>query len=129
MFGEQNATQAMSTEAELLHPDLSRVYCGKVKQLTVVFPDDALRAQAFERIRSLIDTVVLKPENGVLAIHLRGEFALMLELCVCPETQKASAGISEEALQIKMVAGTGFDRCRTRFCLTRSAIVSPATVV
>ena len=74
-----------------------------------MFPDDALKAQAFERIRSLIDTVVLKLENGVLAIYIRGEFASMLELCVCPETQKASAGVSEEALQIKMVAGTGFE--------------------
>ena len=78
-----------------------------------MFPDDALKAQAFERIRSLIDTVVLKPENGVLAIHLRGKFASMLELCVCPETQKASADVTEEALQIKLVAGTGFSRNHT----------------
>jgi hypothetical protein len=28
-----------------------------------------------------------------------------------------------------LVAGTGFDRCRTRFCLTSSAIVSPTTAV
>ena len=74
-----------------------------------MFPDDSLKAQAFERIRSLIDTVVLKPENGVLAIYLRGEFASMLELCVCLETQKASAGVTEEVLQIKLVAGTGFE--------------------
>ncbi len=74
-----------------------------------MFPDDSLKAQAFERIRPLIDTVVLKPENGVLAIYLRGEFASMLELCVCAETQKASAGIPSEVLQIKMVAGTGFE--------------------
>ncbi|VXC96798.1 hypothetical protein SPHINGOT1_260339 [Sphingomonas sp. T1] len=33
----------------------------------------------------------------------------MLELCVCLETQKASAGIPSEVLQIKMVAGTGFE--------------------
>ena len=82
-----------------------------------------IRSQAFERIRSLIDTVVLKPENGVLAIYLRGEFASMLELCVCPETQKASTEMTEEALQIKMVAGTGFDRCRTRFRLSGGTIV------
>ena len=74
-----------------------------------MFPDDSLKAQAFERIRSLIDTVVLKPENGVLTIHLRGEFASMLELCAVPETQKTSAGIPSEVLQIKMVAGTGFE--------------------
>ena len=51
----------------------------------------------------------MKPENGVLAVYLRGDFATMVELCVCTETQIASAGVSEEALQIKMVAGTGFE--------------------
>ena len=85
------------------------LYRESVEQLTAVFPDDALKAQAFERIRSLIDTVVLKPESGDLAIHLRGEFASMPELSAGAETQKASAGVSEEALQIKMVAGTGFE--------------------
>ncbi|KQN18873.1 hypothetical protein [Sphingomonas sp. Leaf30] len=85
------------------------MYRQKVGRLTDAFEDDALRSQTFERIRSMIDTVVLKPENDVLAIHLRGELASMLELCVCPEKQKASAGVSEEALQIRLVAGTGFE--------------------
>ena len=85
------------------------LYRERVEQLTAVFPDDALKAQAFERIRSLIDTVVLKQENGILAIHLRGELASMISLCAGAETQKASAVASEEALQIKMVAGTGFE--------------------
>ncbi len=73
---------------------------------TGVTSDEGLRAQAFERIRALIDTVVLKPEDGVLAIHLRGELASMLELCAGAETQKAPAVVTEEALQIKVVAGT-----------------------
>ncbi len=33
----------------------------------------------------------------------------MLELSAGAETQKASAEVTEEALQIKMVAGTGFE--------------------
>jgi site-specific DNA recombinase len=53
--------------------------------------------------------VVLKPEDGNLAIDLRGQLASMLELCVGAETQKASAGVTEEVLQIKLVAGTGFE--------------------
>ena len=48
----------------------------------------------------------------------------MLELCAGAETQKAPAAVTEEALQIKMVAGTGFDRCRTRFRLLGGTIVS-----
>ena len=33
----------------------------------------------------------------------------MLSLCAGAETQKAPAAVAEEALQIKMVAGTGFE--------------------
>ena len=95
--------------ADLLHADLGNTYRRMVGRLTDAFEDEGLRAQAFERIRALIDTVVLKPEDGVLAIHLRGELASMLELCVGAETQKASADRTEETLQIKMVAGTGFE--------------------
>jgi site-specific DNA recombinase len=44
-----------------------------------------------------------------VAIDLRGELASMLSLCAGAKTQKASAGVTVEALQIKMVAGTGFE--------------------
>jgi len=128
-LAEQDTTGKVSPEPELLTLDLSRVYRKKVEQLTAAFEDDALKAQAFERLRALIEAVVLTPEDGDLAIELRGELASILSLCAGVETPKAPADVSEEVLQMKMVAGTGFDRCRTRFCLTRSAIVSPATVV
>jgi site-specific DNA recombinase len=129
LIAEQDADQAASAEPELLPPDLGRLYRQKVGQLTAAFADDALRAHAFERLRALIETVVLTPDNGDLAIDLRGELASMLLLCAGAETQKSSAGVTGEALQIRLVAGTGFDRCRTRFCLTSSAIVSPTTAV
>ena len=60
-------------------------------------------------MRALIEGVVLTPEDGDLAIDLCGELASMLSLCTGAETQKASAGVTEETLQIKMVAGTGFE--------------------
>jgi site-specific DNA recombinase len=53
--------------------------------------------------------VVLMPEGGVLTIDLRGELATMLSLCAGTETQKTSAGEPSEVLQMKMVAGTGFE--------------------
>ena len=49
------------------------------------------------------------PEGGVLTIDLRGELAAMLSLCAGTETQKTSAGEPSEVLQMKMVAGTGFE--------------------
>ena len=78
--------------------DLGRLFRDKVGQLTAAFEDDAPKAQAFERLRALIEAVVLTPEDGDLAIDLRSELASMLLLCAGAETQKASAGITEEAL-------------------------------
>jgi site-specific DNA recombinase len=93
----------------LLRPELSRIYREKVARLTDAYEDDALKTQAFERIRALIEQVTLTPEDGALAVHLRGELASMLELCACGEMQNAPSEVSEGALQIKMVAGTGFE--------------------
>jgi len=61
----------------------------------------------------LIEAVVLTPVNGELVIELRGELVAMLQLCAGVETQKASAAVSREAMQIKMVAGTRTERCHT----------------
>ena len=108
-LAEQETTETVSPEPGLLTPDLGPVYRKKVEQLTAAFEDEALKAQAFERLRALIEAVVLTPEDGDLAIDLCGELASMLSLCTGAETQKASAGVTEETLQIKMVAGTGFE--------------------
>jgi site-specific DNA recombinase len=56
------------------------------------------KTQAFERLRALIEAVVLTPEDGDLTIDLRGELASMLELCAGAKTQKPSAGEPWEAL-------------------------------
>ena len=108
---EEELTQGarVAPMANLLHPSLGRVYREKVSHLTEAYEDEGLRAQAFERIRALIEQVTLTPEDGALAIDLRGELASMLELCACGEMQKAPEEVSSEALQIKMVAGTGFE--------------------
>ena len=109
LVAEIDAAAVWAPESALLHVHLGRAYRKKVASLTEAFEEDSLRADAFERIRALIDAVVLTPENGELAIHLRGELASMLELCAAPETQKASSAVTEEALQIKLVAGAGFE--------------------
>ena len=71
-----------------LHPDLGRLYREKVGQLTAAFEDETLEAQAFERLRALIETVVLTPEDGDLAIDLRGDLASMLLLCALSQKRK-----------------------------------------
>lgn len=75
LLAEQVAGQTASTASQLLHPDLGRLYRDKVGQLTAAFEDETLKAQAFERLRALIEAVVLTPEDGDLAVDLRGELA------------------------------------------------------
>ena len=105
----EEAREASTSSGPLLHANLDVLYREKVARLTEAFEDEILQAQAFERIRTLIDAVVLTPEGGGLAIHLRGELTSMLELCACADMQNAPEGVSSRALQIKMVAGTGFE--------------------
>ena len=104
-LAEQETTDTVSPEPGLLTPDLGRVYREKVEQLTAAFEDDALKARAFERLRALIETVVLTTEDGDLAIDLRGELASMLSLCAGAETQKASAAVTEEVFESKVGCG------------------------
>ena len=73
----------------------------------MAFNYDALKVQAFERLRALIEAVVLPLGNADLTIWQLGELVSTLTLCASREPTKAPAGVTEEALQIKLVAGTG----------------------
>lgn len=63
LLAEQKTIQTVSPEPGLLTPDLGRVYREKVEQLTAAFEDDGMKAQAFERLRALIEAAVLTPEE------------------------------------------------------------------
>ena len=62
----------------LLHPNMAEVWRQRIGALHEALQDEASKAQAFEVLRSLIDRVTLVPEDGQLAIVLRGELAAML---------------------------------------------------
>ena len=104
LLAEQDTAQAASTESELLHP-IGRVYREKVGQLTAVFQDDALKAKAFERLRALIEAVVLTPAAGDLTIDLRGELASMLELCASTETRNAPEAVASGRCKSRWLRG------------------------
>jgi hypothetical protein len=75
------------------------------------------RAEAAAIIRSLVDEIVLTPENGTLQIDLKGAFAGIL--AVACNSKKPAAGRSGPQIleeQIKMVAGTGNHRQLTFKC-------------
>ena len=108
---------ATTPEAEpLLHPGLANIYRKAVAELQTTIRNPETSGEAFGLIRGLIDAVILMPVNGKLEIELRGDLASILALS--EKNKVFSAG--EKALQIKMVAGTGFVQERTRWALRRS---------
>jgi site-specific DNA recombinase len=90
-------------------PNLADVYRQRVAELTRVLEADNA-AEAPELVRSLVETITLVPEGGVLRIEVRGELAAIWRIAEGAERAR-NAGRDADALavQIKMVAGTGFE--------------------
>ena len=99
---------AAAPDAEpLIHPALATIYRDTVEKLEVSLRRPDTGREAFQLIRGLIDAVVLTPLDGKLEIELQGDLAGILALSEAGKTSAFSA--KEKALQIKMVAGRGFE--------------------
>lgn len=85
---------------------MAEVYRQKVTALQSALYDPSIKDEAFELVRSLIDAVILVPENGKLRMDIKGDLVGILDLCADAEKKKpgtvSSAGLSE---QLKVVAG------------------------
>ena len=90
----------------LLHPNLATVYRKRVERLADALRDPDYGREALELVRSLIQEVRLIPNGGTLAIELTGDLAGILAVS---DSAKAQSGSEARALQIKMVAGVGFE--------------------
>ena len=103
--------QALLSEAKapqpLVHPNLAEVYRRKVAELHEAIQSEDIREEAWEVIRSLVDEILLTPEDGELRIDLKGELAGILSLAAGKKKPDAQLRIGLE--QIKMVAGAGFE--------------------
>jgi hypothetical protein len=67
-------------------------------------------AEAREVVRGLVETINLVPGVGRLRIEVRGELAAILCLAECAGKAKSPRTAAEAlSLQIKMVAGEGFE--------------------
>ena len=112
---EAELAAAPAAQQPLLHPNLAETYRRKVAALAEALADEAVRDDAFELIRSLLDKIVLVPEGEELRIDIHGELASILELCQQSKTPGRSRASAE---QIKMIAGVRFghwftpSRCR-----------------
>jgi site-specific DNA recombinase len=91
----------------LVHPGLAEIYRRKIAALHEALEDEATRDEAMELIRSLIEAIVLVPDQGSLKVEVRGELAAILAY---GEGRKKPGRMDRAfAEQIKMVAGVGFE--------------------
>jgi DNA invertase Pin-like site-specific DNA recombinase len=95
---------AAKAPAPRLHPNVAEVYRRKVEEL-----HNALRQEdagpARELVRGLVEAIVLMPEDGRLAVEVRGELAGILRLSGCANEKAPAGGPELLAQQIKVVAG------------------------
>lgn len=89
----------------LLHPEMATFYREQVTALHLALgaDDDQDRAEAAERLRSLVSKIILTPEDGDLAIELQGDLAGILAIA---HAKSPSAGPDGGILQAELVAGT-----------------------
>jgi len=108
---QQDLLRARLSEAPVpvvrLHPRLAEVYAEKVQQLEAALNDSAIRTEAGELFRSLIDHVELTPSRTGqgLDAKLYGDLAQILSLCGKGDCIKKSPKTGTSASQLSVVAG------------------------
>jgi site-specific DNA recombinase len=90
----------------LLHPEMASFYREQVAALHLALSigGDQDRAEAAQRLRSLVSKIVLTPEDGKLAIDVHGDLAGILGIA---HAKAPPAGADGLVLQAKLVAETG----------------------
>ena len=94
----------------VLHPAMSGLYKNSVMNLRQALTGQDAQAEAMDLLRGLIDRIVVHPPNADAAevlIDIEGDLAGILSVS---DKSKKAAGLSpDDLVQIKMVAGTGFE--------------------
>ncbi|GGC17178.1 hypothetical protein GCM10011494_40060 [Novosphingobium endophyticum] len=97
-------------EPVYVHPKMGSVYRDEIRNLVTALNSEDARSEAAEIIRGLVDRIVLTPDTDApkgLSIDLQGALAGILSLS--QKSKKASAPKEEDLLQVKLVAGVGFE--------------------
>ena len=92
-----------------LHPGLKDVYRRKVAQLEEALNDDAIKTEAMEIIRGMIDRIVMTPVDDGLKAELYGDLAEILAFCDGGGPKNQHPGPSDPGCQLSVVAGVGFE--------------------
>ncbi len=106
----ERGLQEAETPPPLLHPNMAEVYRSRVAALHKALLRDETKAEAAETIRALVDQVTLVPENGELAIVLRGDLAAMLAFATNKKPGSEAGSVAARVAQSSLVAGTRTQR-------------------
>ncbi|WP_112308630.1 recombinase family protein [Pseudogemmobacter bohemicus] len=96
----------------LMHPNMASLYAQRIGQLYEHLQDEDGRTQAAETFRSLVDQVTLVPDNGELAIVLRGDLGAILRFAAGrknPDFLSEAQALDNLLSPGSLVAGTGFE--------------------
>jgi len=90
-----------------LHPRLAEVYADKVARLEEALNDPAIKTEAAEILRGLIDRIELNPrqDGSGLDARLYGDLVRILEFCEAAQDKKELPGSGEPGSQLSVVAG------------------------
>jgi hypothetical protein len=97
----------------LPHPALLRRFEQKVAGIREALNDPAVRTEAAETIRSLIARVTIEMEDGQVSAEVEASALTLIDFAQNAENLRHFRGRGS----VTVVAGTGFNRCRTRVSL------------
>ena len=109
---QQELEQKLASATEepvLIHPNMGKVYRAQVEHLATALNSDGSRTEAADILRGLIDRITVTPDlvTGMPQISLEGNLAGILSLS--RTTKNAAPVTQDDASQIKLVAGVGFE--------------------
>ncbi len=96
----------------LLHPNMAHIYQERVGKLCENLRREEDRAPAVDVLRSFIEQVTLMPDNGELAIILRGDLGAILRFASGkknPDFLSEAEALDNLLSQGSLVAGVGFE--------------------
>ena len=91
------------TPFPLLHPTMATAYADRLTRLYDALNDDGARDAAADVMRSLINSVILVPEEGTLKARMTGDLAGLLAFV--SGVTKPAAGNGDGLSQFELVAG------------------------
>ena len=102
-----------------LHPNLAELYRRKVEDLQTALSDAAVRTEATEILRGLIEAINVRPLEEGFEIELVGDIANMVRIASEGRGNKKAApegaAVRESFVRsVKVVAGAGFEQTTFR---------------